>query len=203
MLEGGASADINDLGVRCGAEGLFLARAALIERHGTEYRLRSSADLEQLLRAAYGGRITVEAVDDGLARIAAALNRNRMWAAQSEAASLALADLPNPIAALRLEIEDLRLAAEPLREELLRAGWDPQEHPRAGVPPNPGWFAPVGGAGVPTQVAQGEEDERAPEEMLDPTAPLRQAQWDAAIATLRRIDPTLANPICWFAAKPG
>jgi hypothetical protein len=28
--------------------------------------------------------------------------------------------------------------------------------------------------------------------MLDPEAPLRQAQWDAAIATLRQIDP--ANP---------
>jgi hypothetical protein len=29
---------------------------------------------------------------------------------------------------------------------LARGDWDPAEHPRAGVPPNPGWFAPTGGS---------------------------------------------------------
>jgi len=86
---------------------------------------------------------------------------------------------------------------------LARAGWDPAEHPRAEVPPNPGWFAPPDGAGDSgsAQVAQGEEDERAPEEMLDPLAPMRQAQWDAAVATLREIDPNNRN--LTFAANPG
>jgi hypothetical protein len=85
---------------------------------------------------------------------------------------------------------------------LARGGWDPAEHPRAGVPPNPGWFAPTGGSGPAkqTEVAQVEEEERAPEEMLDPLAPLRQAQWDAAIATLREID--LKNPNLTSVANP-
>jgi hypothetical protein len=63
------------------------------------------------------------------------------------------------------------------------------------VPPNRGWFAPTDGAGadLPTQVAQDEENQRAPEEMFDPTAPLRQALWDARIATLREIDPSNLN----------
>ena len=50
------------------------------------------------------------------------------------------------------------------------------------------------------QIAQGEE-ERAPEEMLDPLAPARQAQWDAAIARLREIDPN--NPNLTYVANPG
>jgi hypothetical protein len=52
-----------------------------------------------------------------------------------------------------------------------------------------------------TQTALDEEDERAPEEMLDPTGPLRQAQWDAAIITLREIDPQNPNPS--YIANPG
>ncbi|MBV8739029.1 MAG: hypothetical protein JO007_17580 [Alphaproteobacteria bacterium] len=48
--------------------------------------------------------------------------------------------------------------------------------------------------------AQREENERAPEEMLDSMAPVRQAQWDAAIATLRQIDPT--NPHLTYVANP-
>jgi hypothetical protein len=49
------------------------------------------------------------------------------------------------------------------------------------------------GGQAPTQTAQGEEDERAPEGMLDSAAELRQTQWDAAITTLRQIDPSNAQ----------
>src|SRR5580658_8951324 len=89
-----------------------------------------------------------------------------------------------------MEAEDVLIKGAGGDDRLARGGWDSAEHPRAGVAPNPGWFAPTDGAGGgSTQVAQGEEDERAPEEMLDPTAPLRQMQWDAATATLRQLDP--------------
>jgi hypothetical protein len=110
-------------------------------------------------------------------------------------------DLPDSVARQRMEAEDLRIKLRWGDDRLARSAWDPTEHPRAGVPPNPGWFAPTAGGPAPTQVAQGEEDERAPEEMLDPTGPLRQAQWDAAIATLRQIDP--GNPQLSSITAPG
>jgi len=105
---------------------------------------------------------------------------------------LRVPDLPGLFARRGMEAEDLLIKRARGGEDgrLARTGWDPAEHPRAGVPPNPGWFAPTDGAGGgSTQVAQ-EEDERAPEEMLDSLAPLRQAQWDAATATLRQLDPS-------------
>ncbi len=107
---------------------------------------------------------------------------------------LQVPDLPDLLARRGMEAEDLLIKRARGGEDgrFTRTGWDPAEHPRAGVPPNPSWFAPTDGAGGgSTQVAQ-EEDERAPEEMLDRLAPLRQAQSDAAMAALREIDP--GNP---------
>ena len=180
-----------ELGVRCGAEGLFLACAALIEKRSGGYYVRSRVDLERLLRRAYNGKIGIDQVEPGLQRAASALNANAVGRAQSEAGCLPLPELPNSIAALRLEIEDLLIAAEPLREVLLRAGWDPDKHPRAGVPPNPGRFAPVGGSAALLPVAGSEEEER-PEEGSDPLAEVRQQVWQSRLATLREIDT--ANP---------
>jgi hypothetical protein len=37
----------------------------------------------------------------------------------------------------------MRRAAELHRSRLLKVYWDPARHPRAGTPPNPGWFAPA------------------------------------------------------------
>jgi hypothetical protein len=177
--------------VRCSADGLSLVGVALIERRRSGYCLRSPAEIERLLRRAYDGKIGIGQIAPGLARAALALNESKMWLAQSEAARLALPDLPNPIAALRLAVLDLQIAAEPLRKELMRAGWDPDQHPRAGVPPNPGWFAPDGASARLWPAAATEEDER-PEEALDPTAEIRQRAWQSAVSTLREIDP--ANP---------
>lgn len=39
-----------------------------------------------------------------------------------------------------------RRAFELHRSHLLKLDWDPTKHPRAGVLPNPGWFAPATGA---------------------------------------------------------
>jgi hypothetical protein len=56
-----------------------------------------------------------------------------------------------------LETEDLLIKAERGDYALIRGSWNPDAHPRAGVPPNPGWFAPTGGANPAgsTQVAEG------------------------------------------------
>jgi hypothetical protein len=152
---------------------------------------RPAGDLEGLLRRAYNDKAGIEEVGPGLERAASALNAKRMWLAQSEAGHLPLPDLANPIAAPRLEIEDLRIAAEPLRQALIRAGWDEGKHPRAGIPPNPGWFAPVNSSAELLPVAGSEEEER-PEDALDPLAEARQRIWQSGPATLRQIDP--ANP---------
>jgi nucleic acid/nucleotide deaminase of polymorphic system toxin len=39
--------------------------------------------------------------------------------------------------------EIMQRAVELHRSRLLKANWDPAKHPRAGAPPNPGWFTPV------------------------------------------------------------
>jgi hypothetical protein len=41
------------------------------------------------------------------------------------------------------------------------------------VSPNPGWFTSTDGGAALTQTALDEEDERVPEEMLDPEGPVR------------------------------
>jgi hypothetical protein len=192
-----------NFGVCCTTQGLLLGRTALVEHRGGVYVARSRGDLERLLRRAYGEEIAVDRVASGLAVVAAALDDNNLALAQIAALLLRLPDLPDLAARDRIEAEDARLAGG----DTLCRSFDPARHPRAGVPPNPGWFAPAGGptAGAPParpptiQIAQNEE-ERAPEELLDPVGPVRQAVWEARIALLRRIDPD--NPNLTYFANP-
>jgi hypothetical protein len=197
LSEGGES----NFGVCCTTQALLLGRTALVEHRGGGYAARSQGDLERLLRRAYGEEIAVDRVASGLAVVAAALEENNLALAQIAALLLRLPDLPDLAARDRLEAEDARLAGG----DALCRSFDPARHPRAGVPPNPGWFAPAGGptAGAPParppsiQIAQNEE-ERAPEELLDPVGPVRQAVWEARIALLRRLDPDNAS-LTYFA----
>jgi hypothetical protein len=183
----------DSLGLSCTEEGLFLGRTALIKRRAQGYAVRAPADLERLLARAYGAGVAVDRVMPGFRAVAAALADRNLCMAQIAAVHLRLPDLPDDIARGSLEAEDRLIQSTRGDDRLARGGWDPAEHPRAGVPPNPGWFAPTGSEQAPVQVAQGDEEERAPEELLDPMAPVRQAQWEAAIATLRRIDPKNLN----------
>ncbi len=168
---------------------LFLAGTPLIERRAGRYALRPRADLERLLGRAYGEEINLDRLMPGFPVVASALAENNLCLAQIAAVQLRVPDLPDRVARRGMEAEDLLIKRSPRGEDdrLARTGWDSAEHPRAGVPPNPGWFAPPTAGGGSPQVAQ-EEDERAPEEMLDRLALVRQAQWDAAMATLREID---------------
>ncbi|HEV7996130.1 MAG TPA: hypothetical protein VGP52_07715 [Stellaceae bacterium] len=191
------------LGLSCSADGLRLAGTPLIERRAGRYALRPWAELERLFRCAYGEGINLDRLMPGFRVVASALDENNLCLAQIAAVQLRVPDLPGLFARRGMEAEDLLIKRARVAENdrLVRTSWDPAEHPRAGVPPNPGWFAPTDGAGgCSTQVAQ-EEDERAPAEMLDRLAPLRQAQWDAAMATLREIDP--GNPNLTEVANPG
>lgn len=189
------------LGLSCTEAGLFIAGAALVERHERGYAVGPPEELERLLRRAYGAAVPLDRVMPGFRVVAAALGERNLCLAQIAAVQLRMPDLPDQIARGKLAAEDRLIKGAASGEWLARAGWDPAEHPRAGVPPNPGWFAPTDGGEAPQQVAQGEEDERSPEEMLDPQAPVRQAQWEAAIAILREIDP--ANPQLASITSPG
>lgn len=187
------------LGLSCSESGLFLGRTPLIERRGERYFIRSQGDLERLLRCAYASNVTFDRVMPGLTTVASALETKNLCLAQIAAVHLRLPDLPDAIARIGIETEDLLIKLERTDEQYARA-WDEAEHPRTGTPPNPGWFAPKDHS-RPTQVAATEREERRPEEELDPLAEVRQAQWDAGIATLRRIDPN--NPQLTYFANPG
>lgn len=165
------------LALSCTGDGLFLGGTPLIERRGVRYELRPRVELERLFVRAGRAESEIDRLLPGFRVVAAALDERDLSLAQIAAVQLRVSDLPDEIARRSLAAEDRLIKAE--RDEMLaRAGWDPSEHPRAGVPPNPGWFAPTGGSSAAgaVVVAQGEEDERAPEELLDPPAPLRQAQ---------------------------
>lgn len=76
--------------------------------------------------------------------VAEALNNGEL--ARAQIATLLLR-LPEPaLSKLDPDSRDEQLAC--LRESgLLAKDWDEAEHPRAGTPPNPGWFAPKDDSG--------------------------------------------------------
>jgi filamentous hemagglutinin len=133
-----------------------------------------------------------------LATVASALNDKNLPLAQIAAVHLRLPDFPDLITRASVEAEDLLIKSRQVSD------WHETEHPRAGAPPNPGWFAPKPSSDTqsrPMQTAQGRREEREPEETLDPMAPVRRAVWDARIALLRRIDPN--NPNLTYFANPS
>lgn len=168
----------SNLGLCCTEDGLCLGRTPLIERSAGGYVVRPRTDLDRLLKCS-SAAADLEGLMRGLRAVKSALDENNLPLAQIAAVQLRIPDLPGFHARALLEGEDRLLKAECGNDLLARADWDPGQHPRAGTPPNPGWFAPSGGPNSEgaARVAQGEEDERAPEEMLDPTAQLREMQW--------------------------
>ena len=76
------------------------------------------------------------------------MNANDACLARIAAVHLRISDLANQTARDRLEAEDALIKS---------ADWDPALHPRMGVPPNPGWFAPTDGSGndpSPVRIAE-------------------------------------------------
>ena len=192
------------LGLCCTEDGLFLGRTALVERRGDGYFVRPQADVERLLKRAYGSDITRDQVMPGLAVVAAALDEKNLCLAQIAAVHLRLPDLPDASARFAVANEDVLIKLEQSDCQFARGGWDESKHPRTGTPPNPGWFAPSDGSSetpAPSEVAANEREERGSVEEFDPLAEVRRAQWEAGIATLRRIDPN--NPQLTYFSNPG
>jgi hypothetical protein len=144
----------DNLGLACTEQGLVLGRTALIERRGAIFVVRERSELEHLLGCAYRTKLSVDRLMPGLATVATALNANDQALARIAAVHLRIPDLPDQTARDAMEAADVLIKS---------ADWNPALHPRAGTPPNPGWFAPTDGAGsesFSTRTAQNDDPTR-------------------------------------------
>ena len=79
------------------------------------------------------------------------------------------------------------------------SNWNPALHPRAGTPPNPGWFAPTGGSGESFSGRTAQNDDPTRRSDASPTS---NDDWVRLRSGPKRIDE-LADFIEWIAnAKP-
>lgn len=113
----------------------MLGRTPLIERRSGRYVVRDRMEIERLLKRAYNREPAADWLMTGLATIAAALNANDQCLARIAAVHLKIPNLADVASREAIEVEDALIKS---------ADWNPDLHPRAGVPPNPGWFAPTG-----------------------------------------------------------
>jgi hypothetical protein len=138
----------DNLGLSCSDQGLLLGSTALIERRDGRFVVRERSDIEQLLSRAYDKTFFADGLMPGLTTVAAALNANDQALARIAAVHLRLPDLPDR--ASRDSMTALDVLIKYARDEGGDSNWNPALHPRAGTPPNPGWFAPTDGAGSET-----------------------------------------------------
>jgi len=124
----------DNLGLACTEQGLTLGRTQLIERRDTGFVVRERSDIEHVLGCAYRTKLNIDRLMLGLATVAAALNANDQALARIAAVHLRIPDLPDKAARDAMEAADIFIKS---------ADWNPALHPRAGTPPNPGWFAPT------------------------------------------------------------
>ena len=181
----------DNLGLACTEQGLMLGRTALIERRDGRFVVRERSELECLFSLAYGREATAQRLMPGLATVASALNANDQALARIAAVHLRIPDLPDQAARDGMEAADVLIKS---------IDWNPALHPRAGTPPNPGWFAPtdgVGGESFSTPTAQNDD----PTHRSD-ASPNAGDGWVRLRPGPKRIDE-LADFIEWMAnAKP-
>jgi hypothetical protein len=139
------TSDHNNLGLACTDQGLLLGRTPLIERRDGRFVVRERDEIECLLSHAYGRDLITDRLMPGLATVAAALNANDQGLARIAAVHLQIPDLPNQAARDAMEAADV-LIKYARDEGSGGSNWNPALHPRAGTPPNPGWFSPTDGA---------------------------------------------------------
>lgn len=132
-----SEASDDNLGLACTNEGLVLGRTPLIERRDGRFAVRDRGEIQRLLGRAYQTEVAADRLIPGLTTVASALNANDPCLACIAAVHLRLPDMPSQAARGDMEAEDLAIKY---------GEWNPALHPRAGAPPNPGWFAPIGGS---------------------------------------------------------
>lgn len=132
-------------GVSCDADGAFAGGVPLLQPPsvGSPYWTpRPSAELNNELTARYRLPIDIASKAGALGLIAAALNRGDLAMAAIATVQMQIPDPPPLAKIFEAPNEIARRASELGRSSLLRV-WEADEHPRAGVPPNPGWFTLV------------------------------------------------------------
>jgi hypothetical protein len=181
---------VDNLGLACTEDGLFLGHTPLIERRNSRFTVRERGEIEQLLKRAYQGALPVDRLMPGLATVAAALNADDQCLARIAAVHLQIPDLPSEAARKGIEAEDVLIKS---------VDWNPALHPRIGTAPNRGWFAQTDGAsGVapPVRLAQNEDRSHATDATSGP------AERRAQLPPDERIDE-LGDFLEWLVnAKP-
>src|SRR4029077_2216489 len=141
------SAARDECGISCDAHGAFAGNVPLLERaqigSTSRWTARPIAQLNDELTARSGLPIDVTAKASALTFIANAFNRGDLAMAAIATVQMQFPDPPSLAKGVESADETMRRALELHRSRLLKANWDPAKHPRAGAPPNPGWFAPV------------------------------------------------------------
>ena len=135
-------------GIFCDADGAFVGHVPLLKRvwlNGgaqAQWIVRPEAELNEKLTLLYDLPIDVATKIGGMETIARALNDGKLALAKIAAVQLRFPDPPPRSTAPESLAERLSRATELYSSALLKADdWDPDEHPRAGTNPNPGWFA--------------------------------------------------------------
>ncbi|MBV8472614.1 MAG: hypothetical protein JO107_10115 [Hyphomicrobiales bacterium] len=126
--------------VECDRDGPRVGGVVLLRRQAAaggvpRWSLPPLADIEAALSRAYGSNIEASRKLGGLRVVADALNKGDLARAQIATLLLRLPDPPKsgaPSANLQKRLRDSGLLKD----------WNPDAHPRTGVGPNPGWFAP-------------------------------------------------------------
>ena len=137
------TSDHSNLGLACTDQGLLLGRTPLIERRDGCFVVRECSELEHLFSHAYGRTVSAQRLMGGLAAVASALNAPDPGLARIAAVHLRIPDLPDRAARDAMEAVDFLIKYA--RDEG-SGDWNPALHPRAGTPPNSGWFAPTAAA---------------------------------------------------------
>ena len=120
-----------------------LAGSPLIERRDGRFVVREPSDIARLVKYSFPDGVAVDRLMPGLARVASALNANDQAAARIAAVHLHIPNLPGSAARNAMVAEDALIKYA--RDQGGDSDWNPDLHPRAGVPPNSGWFASTGG----------------------------------------------------------
>ncbi len=153
-------------GVSCDVDGVFVGGVPLVQPPSVgrqHWTARQVAEINKELTARYGLPIDIASKAGGLALIAAAFNCGDLAMAAIAAVQMQFPDPPPLAKRARNPDEIARRAGELGHSGLLKFFWNPAQHPRAGVPPNPGWFAPVGAQAESTDVVPVAMDGDKPE----------------------------------------
>lgn len=133
---------LSEDGVRCGTDGLHVGAVPLLRRDGPGARApRPPADVEPQLTELYGAPIDISRKVNRLTTVARALDCGDATLAAIAAVLLGFPDPPG-FAKDAPARDGLPLVAQLAASGLLEGDWQPDKHPRAGCPPNAGWFVP-------------------------------------------------------------